>query len=434
MSHSLFTLFLWLVIAPVWAAPAIQHWTTSNGAQVYFIEAKEIPMVDVRIVFDAGAARDGENPGLAQLSNALLSEGAGNLDADAIAERFESLGAQFGTEAERDMAVVSLRSLTEPEVLQPALETLALVLSKPTMPREAFERVRKQMEVALQGLLQSPGSLASRAFYRHLYGDYPYGHLPLGTEESLARLTREDALAFHRRYYVGNNAVVAIVGALNRAQTEQLAEKIMGGLPAGEPAPALPAAPKVQELGTEVIAYPSSQTTVLMGTLGLSRGNPDYFPLYVGNHILGGNGLVSRISVELREKRGLTYSAYSYFIPMRRPGPYVLGLQTRNEQAGEALKVLRKTVQEFIAAGPDKEKLRLAKQNITGGFSLRIDSNGEKVEYLAMIGFYGLPLDYLETYTSQVKAVTPEQIRKTFQSRVDLDKMVTIMVGGAGKE
>lgn len=434
MSRSLFTLLLWLVIAPAWAAPAIQHWTTSNGAQVYFIEAEEIPMVDVRVVFDAGAARDGENPGLAQLSNALLSEGAGNLDADAIAERFESLGAQFGTEAERDMAVVSLRSLTEPEVLQPALETLALVLAEPTMPREAFERVRKQMEIALQGLLQSPGSLASRAFYRHLYGDYPYGHLPLGTEESLARLTREGALAFHRRYYVGNNAVVAIVGALERVQAEQLAEKIMGGLPAGESAPASSAAPKVQELGTEVIAYPSSQTTVLMGTLGMDRDDPDYFPLYVGNHILGGNGLVSRISVELREKRGLTYSAYSYFIPMRRPGPYVLGLKTRNEQAEEALKVLRKTLKEFIATGPGEEELRLAKQNITGGFPLQIDSNGEKVQYLAMIGFYGLPLDYLETFTSQVKAVTPEQIREAFQRRVDLDKMVTIMVGGAAKE
>ncbi len=434
MSRSLLAVFLWVITVPAWAAPDIQHWTTSNGARVYFIEAPEIPMVDVQVVFNAGAARDSGKPGLAQLSNALLPEGAGHLNADAIAERFESLGAQFNVDAARDMAVVSLRSLTEPDVLQPALETMALVLAEPTMPGEAVERVRKQMESALQRQLQSPSSLASRAFYRHLYGDYPYGHLPLGTQESLPRLTRDDALAFHQRYYVGSNAVVAIVGALDQTQAKQLAEKVMGGLPAGEPAPALPPISKVHKLGTEVIAYPSTQTTVLMGTLGVYRGAPDYFPLYVGNHILGGNGLVSRLSVELREKRGLTYNAYSYFIPMGRRGPYVLGLQTRNEQAEEALKVLRKTLKDFIAAGPSEEELRFAKQNITGSFPLQIDSNAEKAQYLAMIGFYQLPLDYLETFTAHVKAVTLGQIRRAFQQRINLDKMVTIRVGGVAKE
>jgi zinc protease len=385
----------------------------------------------VRVVFDAGAARDGDKPGLALLSNALLPQGAGDLNANAIAERFDSLGAQFDTEAARDMAMVSLRSLTKPEVLQPALETMALVLAKPTIPTKAFERVRKQMKSALQSQLQSPSSLASRAFYRRLYGDHPYAHLPLGTQEGLAALTRDDALAFHQRYYVSNNAVVAIVGALDRVQAEQVAEQVIGDLPAGKPAPALPPAPKIKEANAEVIAYPSTQTTVILGTLGVRRGDLDYFPLYVGNHILGGSGLVSRISVELREKRGLTYSAYSYFSPMRRYGPYVLALQTRNEQAEEALKVLRKTLKEFIAMGPSKEELHLAKQNITGSFPLQIDSNGEKVQYLAMIGFYGLPLDYLERFTSQVEAVTVAQIREAFQKRVNLDQMVTVMVGGA---
>lgn len=434
MFRSLAILLLWSVATVGLAAPDIQHWTMANGARVYFIQAKELPMVDVRVVFDAGAARDGNQPGLAQLSSALLPEGAGELDADAIAERFDNLGAQFGTQAERDMAVVSLRSLTEPEILQPALETMALVLGQPTMPVVAFERVRKQMEIALQRQLQSPSSLASRAFYRRLYGDYPYGHLPLGTEEGLAGLTRKDALAFHQRYYVASNAVVAIVGALERPQAEQVAKQVVGDLPAGKPAPALSSAPKIQKAGIEAIHYPSSQTTILLGTIGVRRGDPDYFPLYVGNHVLGGGGLVSRISVELREKRGLTYGAYSYFIPMRRRGPYVLALQTRNEQAEEALQVLRKTLQNFIAGGPSEEELQLAKKNITGGFPLKIDSNGEKVQYLAMIAFYQLPRNHLETFISRVEAVTAAQIREAFQKRIDLDKMVTVMVGDATKE
>lgn len=433
MFPRLLALLLWGIAATVSAAPDIQHWTTANGARVYFIPAQELPMVDVRVVFDAGAARDGDQPGLAQLSNTLLPEGAGDLDADDIAERFDNTGAQFGTQAERDMAMVSLRSLTEPEVLRPALETMALVLAKPTMPAEAFQRVRKRMEAALQRQLQSPSSLASRAFYSRLYGDYPYGHLPLGTKEGLASLERDDALAFHQRYYVGKNAVVAIVGALDRSRAEQLAEQVIGDLPAGKPAPPLSPVPAIKKESEEVIAYPSTQTTVLLGTIGMRRGDPDYFPLYVGNHILGGSGLVSRISVELREKRGLTYSAYSYFSPMRRQGPYIMALQTRNEQAEEALQVLRKTLQDFISAGPTEEELQSAKQNITGGFPLRIDSNGEKVQYLAMIGFYGLPLDYLETFTSQVEAVTAAQIQEAFQNRVDLEKTVTIMVGGAAE-
>ncbi|ADJ28601.1 M16 family metallopeptidase [Nitrosococcus watsonii] len=434
MFRSLAILLLWSIAAISLAAPDIQHWTMVNGARVYFIQAKELPMVDVRVVFDAGAARDGNQPGLAQLSSALLPEGAGELDADAIAERFDNLGAQFGTQAERDMAVVSLRSLTESKILQSALETMALVLRQPTMPVAAFERVRKRMETALQRQLQSPSSLASRAFYRRLYGDSPYGHLPLGTQEGLASLTRKDVLAFHRRYYVASNAVVAIVGALERSQAEQVAEQVIGDLPIGKPAPALPPVLNISKPGVEAIRYPSSQTTIISGTIGVRRGASDYFPLYVGNHVLGGSGLVSQISVELREKRGLTYSANSYFSPMRRRGPYVMALQTRNEQAEEALKVLRETLRDFIAEGPSEEELRLAKQNITGGFPLRIDSNGEKVQYLAMIGFYQLPLDYLETFISQVEAVTVAQIREAFQKRIDLDKMVTVMVGGATKE
>lgn len=434
MFRSLLILLLWIVATSTWAAPNIQHWTTANGAQIYFIRTEELPMVDVRVVFDAGAAQDGNKLGLAQLSNALLPEGAGDLSADAIAERFDSLGAQFGAEAARDMAVVSLRSLTEPEILRPALETMALVLTEPTMPAKAFERVRKQMKSALQRQMQSPSSLASRAFYHLLYGDYPYAHLPLGTSEGLAHLTRDDALAFHQRYYVGNNAIVAIVGALDRNQAEWVAEQVIGDLPAGEPAPTLPPVPEIKKAEEKTIAYPSAQTTIILGTLGVRRGDPDYFPLYVGNHILGGSGLVSRISIELREKRGLTYSANSYFIPMCRYGPYILALQTRNDKAEEALKVLRETLKKFITQGPSEKELRLAKQNIMGSFPLRVDSNGKKVQYLAMIGFYHLPLDYLEQFTSRVKSVTVAQIRKAFRKRVNLDKTITVMVGGAIKE
>lgn len=411
------------------ANPAIQHWTTANGARVYFVAAPELPMVDIRVVFDAGSARDGKQPGLAMLTNGMLEEGAGKLSADDIAARFDSLGSRISTSSERDMAVASLRSLTKPSLLDPAMDTFALLLSQPTVPANALERVRKQMLIGLQAEQQSPGDIARKAFYHTLYGSHPYGIHPSGTVASIKAMTRKDVLDFHHRYYVGRNAVVAIVGAVTRDEAAHLAEQAVGKLPAGEAAPALPPASPLKQAVDKHIQYPSAQSHVLMGQLGVYRGDPDYFPLYVGNHVLGGSGLVSRLSEEVREKRGLSYSVYSYFLPMRKKGPFVLGLQTRTASEAEALKVLRQTLDRFTKEGPTQEELQAAKKNITGGFPLKIDSNSDILGYIAMIGFYRLPLNYLDTFNRHIESVTTEQIRDAFARRVHPDKMVTITVG-----
>lgn len=417
---------------PAMAASAqldIQHWETGNGARVYFVAAPQLPMIDVQIVFDAGSARDAVRPGLARLTSRLLDQGAGDMDADAIAERLEGLGAQLGTESHRDMAVVNLRSLSEPEFLDPALDTLAAILRSPTFPPAAIERERGRMLTALQAEQQSPGDIAMKGFYRAVYADHAYGIHPPGSVESVQALSRADIERFHGRYYVARNAVVAIVGAVDRARAEAIAERLMRGLPAGEPAEALPAVPALEHAERIHIPFPSSQTHIIAGQPGLRRLDPDYFPLYVGNHVLGGSGLVAIISEEIREKRGLAYSAYSYFSPMRAEGPFVLGLQTRNDQAEGAIEVLFDTVRGFIADGPDPDRLAASKKNITGGFPLRIASNRDIVGNLAVIGFYGLPLDYLDTFNDRVEAVTADQVRDAFARRIDPDTMVVVTVG-----
>ena len=424
---SLVTLFTATVAA---ANPKIQHWTTANGARVYFVPSPVLPMVDIRVVFDAGSARDGARSGLAQLTNGLLDQGAGKLNADQIAERMEGIGAQFGTGSYRDMAIVSLRSLTDRSLLDPALDIMSQVIAEPSFPQDAFDRAQKRTLIALQGQKESPGAIADKAFFAALYGDHPYATPSLGAEQSVTALTRKDAMAFHHRYYTGKNAIVAIVGAIDRKEAEKIAERVVGKLPAGEAAPVLPVVKPLDAAKTEHIAYPSAQTHILMGQPGITRDDPDYFPLYVGNYILGGSGLVSRIAIDVREKRGLAYSAYSYFIPMHAAGPFTAGLQTRNDKAQEALGVMRNTLKDFIAKGPTGEELTAAKKNITGGFALRLDSNGKIVENLASIGFYKLPLDYLDTFNKKVEAVTVEQIRDAFQRRIHPDDMVTVMVGG----
>lgn len=411
------------------ANPQIQNWQTSNGARVYFVAAPELPMVDIRVVFDAGSARDGNQPGLALFTSAMLEEGAAGFDADTIARRFEELGAQFSAGAYRDMATVGLRSLSKEAILQPALRTYIQVLSKPDFPTRALARVRKQMLTGLQQEQQQPESIAEKRFYQALYGDHPYASPTDGTIESVKALGKKDLRQFYHRYYVARNAVIAIVGALDEAMAKQLAEEISGGLSAGEAAEELAQPAALAQAATHHVDYPSSQTHILMGQPGIARGDADYFALYVGNHILGGGGFGSRITEEVREKRGLSYSAYSYFAPMRAAGPFVLGLQTRNDSADKALAVLRETLEKFRSEGPTAKELDAAKRNITGGFPLKVDSNSDILGYIAMIGFYGLPLDYLDRFNANIEAVSVQQIRDAFQRRVDPARMVTVTVG-----
>jgi zinc protease len=414
------------------ATPKIEHWQTSNGARVYYVAAPELPMVDIHIIFDAAAARE-KIPGVAMMTNDLLEEGAGKLDADQIADAFAAVGAHYGSGSYRDMSLVNLRSLTKPELLDKAVATLTSVITQPTFPEDAFERERKQMLISLQAKKQSPGAIAGDAYFEALYGDHPYGHDADGTEESVKSIKRQDLIEHHKRYYVGRNAVIAIVGAVDKQQAKQLAETILGKLPAGKAAPALPAVASLKQAEVIKKEYPSTQTHILVGQPAIKRGDKDYFALMVGNHILGGSGLVSRLSDEIREKRGLSYSTYSYFSPMHQRGPFTLGLQTRNDKADEALKLLRQTLTEFMDKGPTEKELEAAKKNITGGFALNLDSNSKIVENIAMMGFYHLPLDYLDTYTQKVDAVTTDQIKAAFKRHVQPDRMVTVMVGEQGE-
>lgn len=412
------------------AVPEIQHWRTANDVPVYFIPARELPMIDAQILFNAGSVRDDGKPGLAKLTNALLEEGAGDWSADAIADRLDQVGARFSASSRRDSAVLSLRSLADPRYLQPAVETVARLLKEPTFAPDAVERVRRQMLTALQERAQSPGAIAQDAFFKALYGDHPYATLPEGTAASLNALTRADVQNFHRHHYVAANAVIAMVGDLDRPAAEALANALIGGLPKGEPIPPPPSVPPVSASQTIRIPHPSSQSHILIGQVGVSRADPDYYALYLGNHVLGGNGLVSQLSQEIREKRGLAYGAYSAFSPMRQAGPFLINLQTRNDQVDTALEVAQTTLREFTAKGPESPVLEEARQNITGGFALDIAGNGKLVNYLGSIAFYGLPLDYLQNFIGVMNGISLDQIKSAWQRHIQPDRLITVIVGG----
>jgi zinc protease len=407
----------------------IQHWVTARGVRVYFVQADELPMLDVRLVFDAGAARDGELGGLASLAARLLDDGTPGRDATAIAGAFESVGAEFSASSYRDMAVVELRVLSDPAFREPALDVLADVVAHASYPEDAWSRARKSSEVGQQQQEQSPAALAGRLFYKTLYGDHPYAHPPTGTRESLAKIRREDLVAFHDRYYVARNLTLALVGNATRADAEAIAERLSSALPEGTPAPPLPEVKKLEKARHLYREFPSAQTHILVGQPGIRYGSPDYYPLMVANEVLGGSGFTSRLMEELRTRRGMTYGAYSSLQQMRAEGPFQISLSTRADQTAEALRVIRALLTDFVRQGPTEDELRAAKANIIGSFPLATASNESIIGFLGAIGFYGLPLDYLDTYVAKVEAVTADDVRDALRRTLRPDRMLVVTVG-----
>ncbi|MDP3876486.1 MAG: pitrilysin family protein [Methylobacter sp.] len=428
--HLLSLIFL-LASQSVWAVAKIEHWQTPQGSRVYYVQTEGLPMVDIQVAFDAGSARDGDQFGLSALTSALLDSGAGQWNADDIAQRFESVGAQFGTGVSNDMASVSLRTLTDKLLFDKALETMRGILTNPSFNEADFQREKSRTLAGLKQQEESPGDLADIAFYKALYGDHPYGHPSSGTIITVSGFETANLRSFYQKYYVAANAIVVIVGDLSRKQAELTAETLVSGLQAGTKPDVLPEVVMPVKAGKQHIEFPSSQTHVLVGMPGSYRKDPDYFTLYVGNHILGGGGLVSKLFDEVREKRGLAYSARSSFAPMFRPGPFTVSLQTRNDQTGQALDVLNLTLADFINQGPTEAELLAAKKNITGGFAMRFDTNKELASYVSMIGFYDMPLDYLDTFRQNVEQVTVASIKDAFKRRVNPQLMQTITVGAS---
>ena len=411
------------------ASPDIEYWTTDKGADVYYVHAPELPMVDIQIVFDAGSTRDADSLGIAMLTNSLLAEGANGEDADTISNGFESLGAIYVADVGYDSASLQLRSLTDAELLTEAIENFKKVISTPDFPNDALERKRSQMLIAIKAKEQSPGAIAKDAFMSAIYQSHPYGKPSEGDEASIKSIKREDIVSFYRKYYTAKNSMIAIVGAIDRKTAEQISEDIVNALQDGKKAVPLSKVNKLDVSKNIFIEYPSVQTHILVGQPGVKRGDADYFPLYVGNHILGVGGMVSRLFEEVREKRGLSYSAYSYFSPMRFKGPFIAGLQTKTDQSDEAISVVLENIKNYIELGPTEEELISAKKNIIGGFPLRVDSNSKILNYVVVVGYYKLPLDYLRTFNSNVEAVTIEHIKDAFKRRLTVDNLVTVKVG-----
>lgn len=429
-------LLLWVL--PAWAGLDIQHWVTSQGARVYFVENHDLPMLDVSVDFAAGSARDvRDRSGLANLTRHVMTLGAGPYSEKDIAERMADVGAVLSGRFDADRAGFQLRTLSGEAEREQAFSVLSAVLSAPRFEADIVAREKARVIAALREAATKPETIGEKAFSVAIYGEHPYA-LPEGGEpETVASLTREDMVAFYQAHYRARAMTMALMGDISRQEAERLAERLAAGLPPGDAPPPIPPVARSATGSERVIPHPATQSHLFMGLPGMKREDPDYFPLYVGNYVLGGGGFDSRLMEEVRQKKGLAYSAYSYFAPMQEAGPFQMGLQTRRGSTDEALRTAREVLARYLREGPSEAELTQAKNNLVGGFPLRLDSNKKILEYLAVIGFYHLPLDWLDTYTAKVEAVSRDDILRAFGNRVRPESLSTVVVGGqieAGQE
>ncbi|WP_019557888.1 M16 family metallopeptidase [Thiomicrorhabdus arctica] len=433
ITSTLMSLAFSLFSLNAWSAVQIEQWHTKQGAKVMYVHAPQLPMLDIQVSFDAGSARDGQQWGLASMMTTLLGLQTKTHSEEELSDLINALGANVGGSIDRDMASYTLRTLTRESILKPALDLFHDSIVESTFDESIFERERNRVLVGLKQQQLMPSSIASNAFWAMLYGNHPYAHPVAGNVESVKALKLDAIQAFYNQYIVSKNALISIVGNVDKHQAQQIAENLLKGLPVGK-VPAILEAPSSDKKGLsesqrhKVIEFDSTQTYFKQGQIGVKRGDPDYYALFLGNHLLGGSGFGSLLMEEVREKRGLVYGVSSGFAPMRQPGPWLVGLSTKNKSAMQAKKVVNQTIKAFMK-GFDEKHLQAIKDNLVGGFPLRIDSNGKIIGYITMIGFYDLPLNYLEEFPKAISALSKQDVLDAWQRHMDLKSMKSIMVG-----
>ncbi|MET0540592.1 MAG: pitrilysin family protein [Variovorax sp.] len=433
------------LLAPIaQAAVPIQHWTLANGAQVWLASVDSLPILDLELDFDAGSRRDpAGQTGLASVTAEMVDKGIraapGSgpyplaMDQNALGEAWADLGASFAAGAGSERMSFSLRTLSNPALLDKAVALAARQIGEPSFPADVWPGERDRIVASIKESNTKPATIASRAFAQAVYGSHPYGQET--TEATLARIDTSTMRALYQQLIVPCRAKLSIVGAVTRPQAESIAMTLLSRLPASPAGcPALPPVPAVAPLAApseQRIPFDSAQTHVFIGEPGYLRSDPDHFALTLGNYVLGGGGFVSRLTEQVREKRGLTYSIYSGFSPGLHAGAFRIGFQTRPDQAADAVKVSREVLAKFVAEGPSEAELKAAKDNLIGGFPLLLDSNRKLLGNIANIAWYGLPLDYLDTWTVRMNAVTTADIKAAFARKLQPERMVTVIVGGS---
>jgi len=429
------------VITSAQAILPIEKLENYKGAKAYLVQTKALPMVDIEVSIDAGDRYDpvGKS-GLADMTATLMNYGVQDdkrmLSEAQIADEIADLGASIGLSVGGERAILRIRSLSRKDLRDRAVQLASAMLAAPTYDPNIVGREKQRTITSLLEAETKPEYVLDRRFKKMVYGTYPLADSP--SVKSVGAITPTDLVQFHKQFYRSDRMIVSIVGDVDQTEANEIIHALLKRIP--QSGPVIAPLPELQRSPVEPLAqrevqipFDSQQAHIAMGMTAVARNNPDYFPLLVGNYVLGGGGFVSRLMNEVREKRGLAYSVSSYFAPGKDTGIFQAGLQTKNDQSSVALQVMSDTIAKFIADGPTTSELVAAKANLVNGYPLRIDNNRKLLDNVSLIAWNDLPLDTMEVWTKQVEAVTLDQVKSAFEKYLAMDRMKIVVLGAQNK-
>ena len=406
----------------------IQHIKSPGGVEAWLVEEHSVPLLALRFVFEGGNSQDPVGKeGIANFLTAMMDEGAGEYDHAKFQERQEELAFKMSFEDSRDALYGSFETLTSNR--QPSLDMLRLALTKPRFEAADVDRIKKQLLASLAFAAKSPDKVAAKTWSATAFPGHPYGRPAEGTQESIASITRDDLESYRRRVFARDTLKVVVVGDIKAAELGAMLDHLFGELPAKAdliPVPATKPAP-VEKL--KVVEMDVPQSVVQFGMNGIARKDPDFLPAFVLNQILGGGGFASRLTEEVREKRGLAYSVYSYLQPYRHVAIFGGGVATKNEEVAQSIDVIRSELKRMADEGPTPAELDNAKSYLTGSFALRFDTNAKIANQLLWMLQEDMGIDYVERRNGLVDAVTMDDVKRAAQRLLRVDDLITTVVG-----
>ncbi len=405
----------------------------NNGLIVLHSEKHNIPIVMVTMIVKASPLDEPkEKAGLANLVAELLDEGTKNRKSSEISEEIEFIGASLGASAGGDYTTITLSVLKKD--VEKGFELFSDIVLNPVFPQEELDRKRELIKGSLKQREEEPSFLADRAFKKEIFGEHPYGRQIEGTTETLSVINREDLIKFHQKYFIPNNAILSVVGDLTPDELNSLIKKYLGSWKIAE-MPEKQINPMPEEKTKKVIKIEKdvTQANIIIGHLGISRDNPDYYAVSVMNYILGGGGFSSRLMQRIRDDMGLAYDVHSFFAPGKEKGVFQAGVQTKNESANTAITEIIKQIERIRKEEVSDIELADAKAYLTGSFPRRLDTNRKIADFLATIEFYNLGLDYAEKYPSYINSVTKEDVLRVAKKYLAPENFVLVVVANQKK-
>lgn len=405
----------------------IQQVKSPGGITAWLVEEHSVPLIAIRFAFEGGSAQDlvGKD-GTAHFLTTMLDEGAGELDASAYQERMEDIAMKMSFNEGRDTFYGNFQTLTEN--LDAASDLLTLALTKPRFDDTAAERMRKQLVASLSFAKKNPNQVASKAWSATAFPKHPYGRSSKGTPETVAKISPADLRAYRDRVFAKSNLTVAVVGDIDAKRLGTLLDKVFGGL--ADKADLVDVPKTKPSAGTiKVIDMPVPQSVAVFGFEGIARKDDDFIPAYIMNHILGGGGFASKLMEEVREKRGLAYSVYSYLQPYDNAAIFAGSVATKNEKLGESLDVIRAQIKQMAEQGPTQADLDNAKSYLTGSYALRFDTSSKIASQLLAIQQEELGIDYVNTRNDKISAVTLEDLKRVAKRLLKPENLIVAVAG-----